>query len=78
MATQLASAVFRQLAEVMLHFKGPTTEHDYKSGKETPRYVREMVYPDLQIDPGQQAADPGQGQIERNGPFFLVIQNYSE
>lgn len=52
MATQLATTVFKQLAEVMLHFKGPTTEHDYKSGKETPRYVREMVYPYVAIDPG--------------------------
>lgn len=52
MVTQLATAVLKQLAEVMLHFKGPTTEHNYKSGKETPRYVREMVYPDLPIEPG--------------------------
>jgi hypothetical protein len=52
MLGQWTSAVFQQLAEVMLHFKGPTTEHDYKSGKQTPRYVREMVYPELSIDPG--------------------------
>jgi hypothetical protein len=50
MLAKWTSTAFHQLAEVMLRFKGPTTEHDYRSGKETPRYVREMVYPDLVID----------------------------
>ena len=52
MLTHWTSAVFQQLAEVMLHFKGPTSEHDFKSGKDTPRYVREMVYPTMSIDAG--------------------------
>ena len=86
MVTQLATAVFKQLAEVMLHFKGPTTEHDYKSGKETPRYVREMVYPDLPIDPGpahEFSADDEAietailrlGEAARHFPWFEKIED---
>jgi hypothetical protein len=86
MVTQLASAVFKQLAEVMLHFKGPTTEHDYKSGKETPRYVREMVYPELPIDPGPahefsaddvaiEAAILRIGEAARQFPWFEKIED---
>jgi len=53
MLERLASTVFTNLADVMLHFKGPTKEHDYKNGRDSARYVREMVYPQVQIDPGQ-------------------------
>lgn len=52
MLERLASSVFTSLAEVMLHFKGPTTEHDHKTGRPGPRYVREMIYPEVPIDPG--------------------------
>jgi hypothetical protein len=43
----LTGHVARQLASVMLHFKGPTSEYGYKSGKREPRYVAEMVFPEL-------------------------------
>lgn len=52
MLSRLATSVFTNLAEVMLHFKGPTTEYDYKAAGKKPRYVREMVYPDVPIDAG--------------------------
>lgn len=52
MLQQLTTAAFHQLAEVMLRFKGPTSEHDHKTGKSGPRYVREMVYPTPTLDPG--------------------------
>ena len=85
MVAQLATAVFKQLAEVMLHFKGPTTEHSCKSGKETPRYVREMVYPDLPFDPGPahefsaddeaiEAAILRIGEAARQFPWFKNIE----
>lgn len=45
----LTGQVVRQLASVMLHFKGPTTEYDYKTRKTRPRYVSEMVFPDVPI-----------------------------
>jgi len=65
MLERLASTVFTNLAEVMLHFKGPTTEHDHKGGRAGPRYVREMVYPSQPIDPGpEREFSPDDEQIE--------------
>lgn len=86
MLAQWTSAVFHQLAEVMLHFKGPTTEHDYKSGKDTPRYVREMVYPDIPIEAGPahefsaddeaiEAAIERLGGAARQFPWFAAIED---
>jgi hypothetical protein len=45
----LTGQVVRQLASVMLHFKGPTTEYDYKARKKRSRYVSEMVFPEEPI-----------------------------
>jgi hypothetical protein len=45
----LTGQVVRQLATVMLHFKGPTTEYDYKAKKKLSRYVSEMVFPEFPI-----------------------------
>lgn len=45
----LTGQVVRQLATVMLHFKGPTTEYDYKARRKRPRYVSEMVFPETPI-----------------------------
>lgn len=47
----LTGGIFRQLGQVMLHFKGPTTERSYKSGRGGARYVREMVYPEQRFEP---------------------------
>jgi hypothetical protein len=51
MLQALTTTLFRQLGQIMLHFKGPTTEHSYKNGRSEPRYVKEMVYPPLSFEP---------------------------
>jgi hypothetical protein len=51
MLQQLTATLFRELAEVLLRFKGPTTEMSYKTRQSGPRYVREMVYPAVPLEP---------------------------
>jgi hypothetical protein len=73
MLQQLTTAAFRQLAEVLLRFKGPTSEHSHKLGKSGPRYVREMVYPTPQLDP-----DPPHEWLAQDDELWDSLQRSRE
>lgn len=61
----ITGTVFRQLATLMLHFKGPTVERSYKTGRNTQRYVRDMFYPPQTFEPDPPRAwSPADEEIE--------------
>ena len=70
----LTTSIFRQLGQVMLHFKGPTTERSYKTGRDGARYVREMVYTEQQLEPDP-ARSWSPADVELEGSFIRAAEH---